>query len=160
MGLFDFLKNMGKDIPKDADMATSLTKSVTDMGLKIKNFHVVFADGLATLKGEAETQREREIARLAIGNHTGVAKVNDDALTVIAMEGAIAAVEGKMYTVKSGDTLSKIAKETLGDANKYHALFQANTPMLKNENAIYPGQVLRIPTDVPTESENILAHRK
>jgi nucleoid-associated protein YgaU len=146
MGLFDFLKHLGKEVPKDADMTAALTKSVTDMGLKIENFNVTFADGLATLAGVAETQREREIARLAIGNHTGVAKVNDDLLTVAnVVSEAQAPVESKMYTVKSGDTLSKIAKETLGDANKYHTLFQANTPMLKNPDSIYPGQVLRIP---------------
>ena len=49
------------------------------------------------------------------------------------------------YTVKSGDTLSKIAQEHLGSANKYPVIFEANTPMLKDPNKIYPGQVLRIP---------------
>lgn len=49
------------------------------------------------------------------------------------------------YTVKSGDTLSKIAKETLGSANRYPEVFEANKPMLKHPDKIFPGQVLRIP---------------
>jgi nucleoid-associated protein YgaU len=49
------------------------------------------------------------------------------------------------YTVQPGDTLSKIAKQLLGNANDYPAIFEANKPMLKDANLIYPGQVLRIP---------------
>ena len=50
------------------------------------------------------------------------------------------------YTVVSGDTLSKIAREHYGDAAAWPAVFEANTPMLKNPDLIYPGQVLRIPS--------------
>jgi nucleoid-associated protein YgaU len=55
------------------------------------------------------------------------------------------APESKFYEVKSGDTLSKIAKQHYGDANKYNEIFEANKPMLKDPNKIYPGQMLRIP---------------
>lgn len=51
----------------------------------------------------------------------------------------------KFYTVAKGDTLSRIAKEYYGDANKYNVIFEANKPMLKHPDKIYPGQVLRIP---------------
>ena len=47
--------------------------------------------------------------------------------------------------MKSGDTLSKIAREFYGSANKYPVIFEANKPMLSNPDRIYPGQVLRIP---------------
>ena len=40
--------------------------------------------------------------------------------------------DGKTYTVKAGDTLSKIAKDHLGDANAYMKIFEANKPMLKD----------------------------
>lgn len=53
--------------------------------------------------------------------------------------------QSRTYTVKSGDTLSKIAKEMYGDANQYPQIFEANQPMLKDPDKIYPGQVLRIP---------------
>ena len=49
------------------------------------------------------------------------------------------------YTVKSGDTLSKIAKEKLGDANAYMAIFNANRDQLSDPDKIKPGQVLKIP---------------
>lgn len=51
----------------------------------------------------------------------------------------------RIYEVKSGDTLSKIAKEEYGDANAYMVIFEANKDILKNPNLIYPGQKLRIP---------------
>jgi len=56
-----------------------------------------------------------------------------------------AATTEKTYTVKSGDTLSKIAKETLGDANAYMDIFNANKDQLSNPDQIKPGQVLKIP---------------
>jgi len=49
------------------------------------------------------------------------------------------------YTVKAGDTLSKIAKETLGNANSYTAIFEANRDQLSDPDKIKPGQVLKIP---------------
>jgi nucleoid-associated protein YgaU len=47
--------------------------------------------------------------------------------------------------VKAGDTLSKIAKEHLGNANAYMKIFEANKDQLTNPDVIKPGQVLRIP---------------
>jgi len=52
---------------------------------------------------------------------------------------------GKTYTVKGGDTLSKIAKEVLGDANAYPRIFEANRDQLSDPDKIKPGQVLKIP---------------
>ena len=49
------------------------------------------------------------------------------------------------YTVKTGDTLSKIAKEKLGDPNAYTQIFNANRDQLSDPNTIKPGQVLIIP---------------
>ena len=49
------------------------------------------------------------------------------------------------YTVRAGDTLSKIAKEKLGDANAYMDIFNANKGLLTDPNKIKPGQVLKIP---------------
>jgi nucleoid-associated protein YgaU len=55
--------------------------------------------------------------------------------------------EAVFYTVKSGDTLSKIASEHYGSASKYPTIFEANRPMLSDPDKIYPGQVLRIPEE-------------
>jgi nucleoid-associated protein YgaU len=50
-----------------------------------------------------------------------------------------------LYTVQSGDTLSKIAQQHYGNANQYPQIFEANRPLLRDPDEIYPGQVLRIP---------------
>ena len=52
---------------------------------------------------------------------------------------------GGTYTVKPGDTLSKIAKDKLGDANAYIAIFNANKDQLSDPDKIKPGQVLKLP---------------
>jgi nucleoid-associated protein YgaU len=51
----------------------------------------------------------------------------------------------RTYTVKAGDTLSKIAKELLGDAKAYSRIFDANRDQLSDPDKIKPGQVLKIP---------------
>jgi len=58
---------------------------------------------------------------------------------------AAVATAGKSYTVKAGDTLSKIAKEHLGDDNAYMKIFEANRDKLSNPDLIKPGQVLTLP---------------
>ena len=91
------------------------------------------------INGSAANQAEREKAILAAGNVQYVAQVEDN-ITVATQE-----PESRMYTVKSGDTLSKISKEVYGDTNQYNKIFEANKPLLSDPNKIYPGQVLRIP---------------
>lgn len=49
------------------------------------------------------------------------------------------------YTVKAGDSLSKIAKQLYGDAHAWRKIYQANTDKIKNPDLIHPGQVLTIP---------------
>jgi len=51
----------------------------------------------------------------------------------------------KTYTVKAGDTLSKIAREHLGDGNAYMQIFNANKDQLTDPDKIRPGQVLKLP---------------
>jgi nucleoid-associated protein YgaU len=51
----------------------------------------------------------------------------------------------KTYTVKAGDTLSKIARDYLGNANDYMKVFEANKDQLSDPDKIKPGQVLKIP---------------
>ncbi len=51
----------------------------------------------------------------------------------------------KTYTVKSGDTLSRIAKDHLGSANAYMKIFELNKDQLTDPDKIKPGQVLKLP---------------
>lgn len=52
---------------------------------------------------------------------------------------------GKTYTVVSGDSLWKIAKQFYGNGAEYTKIYNSNTDKIKNPNLIYPGQVLTIP---------------
>ncbi|WP_187506692.1 LysM peptidoglycan-binding domain-containing protein [Pantoea agglomerans] len=51
----------------------------------------------------------------------------------------------RTYTVKSGDTLSAIAKQFYNDASEYMKIFEANKSILSSPDKIAPGQVLTIP---------------
>jgi len=57
----------------------------------------------------------------------------------------IAVQPGQVYTVESGDSLSKIAKRFYGDANQYQKIFQANTDQLSDPDKIQVGQQLKLP---------------
>lgn len=54
---------------------------------------------------------------------------------------------GETYTVKSGDSLSKIAKHFYGDASKWHRIYDANKDKIKNPDLIHPGQEFTIPSE-------------
>jgi nucleoid-associated protein YgaU len=58
---------------------------------------------------------------------------------------APAAEAYQTYEVKSGDSLSRIAKHFYGSGNAWNTIFEANTDILKDPNKIYPGQKLKIP---------------
>lgn len=149
MGIFDFVRNAGRKPEKKKDdldeqfqerlKGNDLMRHVFDLGFEVDKFRVDFDDGVAKVMGTVPAQDIREKIVLAIGNTQGVARV-DDQMAVVEP-----APEAVMYTVKSGDTLGKIAKEQYGDASKYPVIFEANKPLLSDPNKIYPDQVLRIP---------------
>jgi nucleoid-associated protein YgaU len=154
MGLIDFVKNAGrkllgkeeeKEVAKESPglikmrREKALAKAVRDLGLQVENLGVSLNGDVATITGKVDSQADREKVALAVGNTEGIARV-DDRLEVEAPE-----PEATFYTVVSGDTLSKIAKQHYGNAMKYPVIFEANRPMLSDPDKIYPGQVLRIP---------------
>lgn len=51
----------------------------------------------------------------------------------------------QVYVVKSGDSLSKIAKLHYGDGNAWTRIFEANRDVLDDPDKIYPGQTLKLP---------------
>jgi len=154
MGLFDFLKTSGAKVlnkkeeetiktasSTDADRMKkdAMMRAVNDLNLPVKEISLDIQGETVVVYGEAETQVAKELVVLTLGNTVGISKV-DDRMTVVRPE-----QEATFYEVKSGDTLSKIAKAHYGDAMKYNSIFEANKPMLKDPDKIYPGQVLRIP---------------
>jgi nucleoid-associated protein YgaU len=75
-----------------------------------------------------------------VGNIAGVGRVDDQ----ITVTGPVT-LAARFVVVEKGDTLSAISLRVYHDANKYQKIFEANKPMLKDVNKIYPGQTLRIP---------------
>ena len=160
MSLISFIQDAGEKLfsqPKAAPTATAATPDVGALnasagqaieryigsqGLKADGLDVQYdgASQTVTVSGVAADQQTREKIVLCCGNVAAVAKVND-MLTVADGGGP----ESTYREVRSGDTLSKIAKEAYGDANAYMKVFEANKPMLSNPDKIYPGQKLRIP---------------
>jgi nucleoid-associated protein YgaU len=61
------------------------------------------------------------------------------------VKGGSSSTATKIYEVKSGDSLSKIAKKEYGDASKWPQIFEANKDIVKDPNKIFPGQKLKIP---------------
>lgn len=168
MGLIQFVKNVGKklDLKKDDDKPQpaqakpaaaqgpsardlaqaqerkreqALVNLINQMGLTVRELAVDIEGSKALVRGQVDTQEVREKVILMVGNVEDIDSV-DDRLQVSRPE-----PEAQLYDVKSGDSLSKIAKQFYGDANKYNLIFEANRPMLKDPDEIYPGQKLRIP---------------
>lgn len=154
MGLFSFLKNAGAKLfnrkkeevtkPEEAEQVheanvEALRSAVADLGIEVKDFFVDLQGDTIIVFGEVNSQADKEKIVLTLGNVEGIEQV-DDRITVIEPE-----PEADFYEVKKGDSLSKIAKVYYGDALKYPIIFEANKPMLKDPNLIYPGQVLRVP---------------
>lgn len=109
--------------------------------LPVSDLQVSFDAAASTVHvaGTAEDQATKEKVILCCGNVAGVEKVDED----IAVRRSAPA--SQYHTVVKGDTLSAIAKKVYGDASKYPVIFEANKPMLKDPDKIYPGQSLRIP---------------
>ena len=126
----------------NATAGQAIERYIASQGLKADGLDVKYdgATQTVTVMGVTPDQETKEKIVLCCGNVASVAKVND-LLTVASGGGQ----ESKYREVKSGDTLSKIAKEEYGDANAYMKIFEANKPMLSNPDKIYPGQKLRIP---------------
>ena len=144
MGIFDFIKAAGKAIGIGAEdtppTAEELKKELDSFDLGTDKVDVEVEGDKVVLKGEVADQDILEKAIVAVGNTLGISKVETHV-------SAPDATDPDFYTVKKGDSLWKIAERQYGKGKgaKYNVIFEANRPMLKHPDKIYPGQVLRIP---------------
>ena len=102
-------------------------------------------DGKLYFTGSVKTEAEKNELWTAIKT---IPEWRDEVVADIKVVGGpepAAAPAAHTYTVKSGDTLSAIAKQHLGDANAYMKIFEANRDQLSDPDKIKPGQVLKIP---------------
>jgi nucleoid-associated protein YgaU len=125
------------------------------MGLRDKYAHAIATakgkfhggaeerDGKLYWKGTVATEAEKNEIWDAIKT---VSDWRNDIVAEITVTGPPAgAAAARTYTVQAGDTLSKIAKDSLGNANDYMKIFNLNKDQLTDPDKIKPGQVLRLP---------------
>lgn len=129
------------------------------MSLRDKYSHAILTAKNLKMQGNAEERDGKLHFRGTVGSEdeknqiwTAIKTIPDwkndvqaDFTVVPGSTGGAAAGGGSTYTVKSGDTLSGIAKQHLGDANAYNKIFEANRDQLSDPDKIKPGQVLKIP---------------
>lgn len=140
MGLFSFVKDAGKKIfgqKAEEPNADDLLAEIKALGLEAEGIEVAVEGDKVVLGGTVASQEVKEKLIMAAGNVEGIATVED----------TLAGNDPVFHEVKKGDTLWAIAKEALGDGNRYNEIFEANRPMLSDPDKIYPGQMLRIPQD-------------
>ena len=101
-------------------------------------------DGKLHFKGTVASEAEKNELWNAIKTIPDWQKDIVADIQVTGGGGQAAPASPKTYTVKPGDTLSKIAKATLGDANAYMRIFELNKDQLSNPDEIKPGQVLKL----------------
>ncbi len=117
-------------------------QAVLDLGqeLGIKDGNVSMEGDTLKIKGEAGTPYEKNILWDKI-KEIGGESPSDIKANITVTDDSVY----HRHTVKSGESLSKIAKHYYGDAMKYQQIFEANTDQLKNPDLIHPDQVLVIP---------------
>lgn len=145
MSLLSFVKEAGEKLidlltPGNANASEQLKEHISKVGLGNPNVQATVDGDKVTVKGEVASQEEKEKILLTLGNIAGIGSVDDQ----ITVTGPVV-VAAEFVEVKAGDTLSAISLRVYGNANQYQKIFDANKPMLKDVNKIYPGQKLRIP---------------
>ncbi len=158
MGLFDKMFGRGAESASQQPNAekrfnelkqkyqTVLT-TADQQHVQFQNLHV--QDNKLFIKGTAPTEE----AKSKFWDQVKLVSPNQDDITadisVDASRATGAAVGGasggETYTVKAGDTLSKISKQQYGDANEYMRIFYANRDKLKDPDKIQAGQQLTVP---------------
>lgn len=158
MGLFDKMFGRGASSDNDSqkrfdELKTkyqSVLNEADQMQLQFQNLHI--QDDKLFIKATAPSQdaANKVWNQIKLVNPSGddIAAditVSESAAQAAAVSGQPQAQGGQNYTVKSGDTLSKISKQYYGDANDYMRIFYANRDKLRDPDKIQVGQQLTIP---------------
>jgi LysM domain len=146
--VLDTLEDVVKKYPLGQGIASfNEGFEIKDLFLKFvgpKGLATLAMEVLATTAGDAETTKQMfEAYKNAPA--TQAAKPNNIVLNQSHIK-AGEPVPGTTYTVKGGDSLSKIAQRAYGDMMKFGVIYMANRKTIgPNPDLIHPGQVLTIP---------------
>lgn len=128
----------------------SVLNAADQMQLQFQNLHV--QDNKLFIKATAPTQDaankvwdQIKLVNPAADDITADISVRQTASQATAVGGTPQA--GQTYTVKAGDTLSKISKQFYGNANEYMRIFYANRDKLRDPDKIQVGQQLIVPPE-------------
>ena len=137
-----------KDLERLMGKYASVLNLIGQLGVRLQNLHI--QDNKLFLKGHAKTKADsnRVWDQMKLVNPNYVqdltAELTYDANVPPSPPLAYEAAN-RTYTVKVGDTLSKIAKRYYGNSNLYRRIFEANRHVLRDPDGIQVGQVLHIP---------------
>lgn len=161
MGLFDKMFGRGAaeaekqpDAQKRFDELKGKYQSVLNMAdqqhIQFQNLNV--QDNKLFIRGTApsEDAKNKFWDQIKLVNPNGddiSAEINVDAQRSQAASVGGGSQNTQAYTVKSGDTLSKISKQFYGDSSEYMRIFYANRDKLKDPDKIQVGQELSIPAE-------------
>ena len=118
----------------------SVLQVVEDKQVRMANLHL--QDGKLFMKGTAPSL---EAANAVWDELKRINPKLDDVIAEFPVDPNAATASAKLYTVKPGDTLSKISKDFYGNSNDYMKIYNANRDKLNDPNKIQVGQELKIP---------------
>jgi len=126
----------------------SVLSTIQQQGVRLAHVHV--QDDKLFIQGAAPSQDAKnrvwdQIKAINPNYNDITADITVDTSIPAPAQAQASNPMGQIYEVKSGDSLSKIAKQVYGDANRYMDIFNANKDKLSDPNKIQPGQKLAIP---------------
>jgi LysM repeat protein len=161
MGIFDKMFGSGAGGAQDANSQKrfeelkqkyqSVLRIIEQQQVQLQNLHV--QDNKLYIKGTAPSEQVKN----KIWDEIKLVNPNADDITAeftVAQGAAQAAAAGggtrsnqggQSYTVKAGDSLSKISQQFYGDAHQYMRIFYANKDKINDPNKIQPEMDLTIP---------------
>lgn len=112
-------------------------------GVQVSNLQVKDIGGVTAVYGSVRSEDDKRKAEQAIEKKVG--KIANHIDVQVATGGAAGGLGARSYTVKSGDTLSKIAKDHYGDASQWKKIQAANADLIRDPDKIQAGWTLKIP---------------
>lgn len=113
--------------------------------VNVSNLQVKDIGGTTAVYGSVATEDDKRKAEQAIEQKFGKISNHIEVQAPIGGLGGLDSWGGGDYTVKSGDTLSKIAKEKYGDASQWKKIHRANADLIKDPDKIQVGWKLKLP---------------